>query len=87
MRLHTIFLLINSVNLPYALIRTDHRRYNLPTASSNEIAVIVPGDGDLTRYRDIVLHQKDAPLEKINECNPWYHTLHYVLLFPTGQLG
>jgi len=25
---------------------TDPRRYNLPTTTSNEIAVILPGDGD-----------------------------------------
>lgn len=65
----------------------DQRRYNLPTAASNEIAVIVPGDGEITAYRDIVLHQRNAPMENISECHPWYHALHYVLLFPTGQLG
>ncbi len=65
----------------------DRRRYNLPTAASNEIAVVVPGDGEVTGYRDIVLHRRDAPMETISECHPWYHALHYVLLFPTGQLG
>ncbi|KDR69847.1 hypothetical protein GALMADRAFT_214918 [Galerina marginata CBS 339.88] len=65
----------------------DQRRYNLPTATSNEIAVVVPGDGETTGYRDIVLHRRNAPMENISECHPWYHALHYVLLFPTGQLG
>jgi hypothetical protein len=35
----------------------DQRRYNLPTAASNEIAVILPGDGDEPQAsRDIILY-------------------------------
>ena len=66
---------------------TDRRRYNLPTA--REIAVILPGDGDQsTDSRDIILRRRaGGALERISEMHPLYHALHYVLLFPTGQLG
>ena len=70
--------------------RTDRRRYNLPaSAAANEIAVILPGDGDQPQdCRDIVLHRRGGqPLERISELHPMYLSLHYVLLFPTGQLG
>jgi len=67
---------------------TDHRRYNLPTTTSNEIAVILPGDGDQpTSARDIVLHRHGGGLKEISDLHPLYPSLHYVLLFPTGQLG
>ena len=70
--------------------RTDRRRYNLPaSAAANEIAVILPGDGDQPQdCHDIVLHRRcGQPLERISELHPMYLSLHYVLLFPTGQLG
>ena len=67
---------------------TDHRRYNLPTTTSNEIAVILPGDGDQpTSARDIVLRKRGGGLREISDLHPLYSSLHYVLLFPTGQLG
>ena len=67
---------------------TDHRRYNLPTATSNEIAVIIPGDGDQPASgRDIVLYRHGGGLKEISDIHPLYPSLHYVLLFPTGQLG
>jgi hypothetical protein len=66
----------------------DKRRYNLPGAASTEVAVIVPGDGDeATEPRDIVLRRRGGGLRRINETSPMYQALHYVLLFPTGQLG
>ena len=65
----------------------DHRRYNLPTDTSNEIAVILPGDGDQSTVgRDIILNRRDGRLQEISELHPLYPSLHYVLLFPTGQL-
>ena len=70
--------------------RTDCRRYNLPTAAAaNEIAVILPGDGDQPQdSRDIILYRHHGePLQHISEMHPMYLSLHYVLLFPTGQLG
>ena len=66
----------------------DKRRYNLPSAGVDEVAVILPGDGDQESYqRDIVLFFRGGGLRLINEMSPMYHSLHFVLLFPTGQLG
>ncbi|PIA30674.1 LOW QUALITY PROTEIN: hypothetical protein AQUCO_05400048v1 [Aquilegia coerulea] len=65
---------------------TDPRRYNLPT--SEDIAVIITGDEtEPTSKRDIILHLKNNNLERISECHPLYLPSHYVLLFPTGDLG
>ncbi|KAI8540035.1 hypothetical protein RHMOL_Rhmol09G0230200 [Rhododendron molle] len=66
---------------------TDRRRYNLPTA--DEIAIILPGDGtEKSGMRDIVLHLRgNNGLMQVNECHPVYLPLHYVLLFPRGELG
>ena len=66
----------------------DHRRYNLPTTTANEIAVILPGDGDQPeKTRDIILHRRGGGLREIDNLHPLYPSLHYVLLFPTGQLS
>jgi len=65
---------------------TDPRHYNLPT--SDEIAVILPGDGTPEGdKRDIILRRKGGGLKRISECHPTYSPLHYVLLFPKGELG
>ncbi|KAF6143808.1 hypothetical protein GIB67_016729 [Kingdonia uniflora] len=66
---------------------TDHRRYNLP--STDKIAVILPGDGsEISGVRDIIVYRKaNQGLMQISECHPTYLPMHYVLLFPTGQLG
>ena len=64
----------------------DPCHYNLPT--TDEIAVILPGDGALEgKCRDIILHQKDGGLKRISDYHPTYAPLHYVLLFPRGELG
>jgi len=67
----------------------DQRRYNLPTAASNEIAVILPGDGDQVQGSwDIILYCCNGQgLQHISDLHPLYQALHYVLLFPTGQFG
>ena len=42
---------------------SDQRRYNLPSASVREIAVILPGDGNqATDVRDIVLQRQGGAL-------------------------
>jgi hypothetical protein len=66
---------------------TDSRRYNLPTA--NEIAVIIPGDGseEVSDKCDIVLRLQGSQLQCISQLNHVYSTLHYVLLFPSGEEG
>ena len=65
----------------------DPRRYNAPTAP--EIAIIMPGDGytEGVATRDIVLHARTGGLQRITECNCAYDSLHYVLLFPSGDSG
>ncbi|KAH7836195.1 hypothetical protein Vadar_033591 [Vaccinium darrowii] len=83
-------LALSGQNLPAHLhytASTDRRRYNLPT--SDEIVVIIPGDGtEASGMRDIVLHLcGNNELMRINECHPAYLPLHYVLLFPHGELG
>ena len=66
---------------------TDRRTYNLPTAE--EIALILPGDGtEASGMRDVIVRLKGSnALMQINECHPAYLPLHYVLLFPYGELG
>ena len=64
----------------------DQRRYNLPT--SDEIAVIVPGDGTQSHgYRDIVVHLQDGPLRRISDGSAIYECLQYPLLFIYGEDG
>ncbi|KZT31064.1 hypothetical protein SISSUDRAFT_995568 [Sistotremastrum suecicum HHB10207 ss-3] len=67
---------------------TDRRRYNLPNVADGEIAAILPGPGNIgAESRDIILRLHDGPLYRISDRHPAYHTLHYVLLFPKGELG
>ena len=65
----------------------DERRYNLP--SSEEVAVILPGDGTAPERRDIVLRHRthENSLTRIDDGHPAYTPLHYVLLFPYGDHG
>jgi len=67
---------------------TDRRRYNLPTVTG-EIAAVIPGTGqEFSNGRDIILHRREGePLQRISEMHPFYPALHYVLLFPTAQMG
>ena len=67
---------------------TDRHHYNLSNATSNEIATILPGDGDqVTAAQDIVLYKHGGGLQEISNIHPLYPSLHYVLLFPDGDLG
>ena len=65
----------------------DSRCYNAPTAP--EVAVIMPGDGhsEGVASRDIVLHARRGGLQRRTECNCAYDSLHYLLLFPSGDNG
>jgi len=67
----------------------DNRRYNLPDATVNEIAVVVIGDGERpTGPQDIIIYRKGSnSLFRISDSHPLYPSLRYVLLFPTGQMG
>ncbi|KAG2138023.1 hypothetical protein DEU56DRAFT_703219, partial [Suillus clintonianus] len=64
---------------------TDGRRYNLPTA--DEIAVIIPGDGseEVSDKHDIILRLQGGQLQRVSQLSHAYSTLHYVLLFPSGE--
>lgn len=58
----------------------------MPTVS--EIAAIVPGDGtQATDSRDIILHRRTGPLQRISDGHRSYASLHYVLFFPYGEDG
>ncbi|TFK18689.1 hypothetical protein FA15DRAFT_552145, partial [Coprinopsis marcescibilis] len=63
------------------------RRGNLPTA--DEVAVIICDSNreNPSNPQDIVLYLRDGGLQIINDLNPAYAPLYYVLLFPCGELG
>ncbi|KAF6762343.1 hypothetical protein DFP72DRAFT_786082, partial [Ephemerocybe angulata] len=62
------------------------RRGNLPTA--DEVAVIIcDSSGEAPGMRDVVLHLRSGPLQRINDLHPSYAPLYYVLLFPYGEPG
>lgn len=68
----------------------DRRRNNLPTA--DEVAIIISDEYDRASFRDIVLacrqSENDAPIfQNISSTTAAYMPLHYVLLFPCGDLG
>jgi len=64
----------------------DPHRYNLPT--SDEVAVIVPGDGTQSYgYRDIVVHLQDGLLQHISDGSAVYECLQYPFLFIYGEDG
>ena len=71
----------------------DRRRENLPTG--NEIALLIPEEEDKPGGRDLILTHRPiqgsteerARLERIHFTHPAYMPLHYVLLFPDGDIG
>jgi hypothetical protein len=75
------------------LAHLDRRRYNLPTAA--EVAVFIPDEEAMVsaRPREIVLRLRPVEgetrpqLKFINEFSAVYDPLHFVLLFPRGDLG
>ncbi|KAH9958685.1 hypothetical protein BGW80DRAFT_1184546, partial [Lactifluus volemus] len=83
---HQILMTLNSHNENDLSLRLcadvrNRHQYNLP--SSDEIAVIIPGDGTATTdSRDIILTLHTGVLQRINDAHPAYACLHYVLLFP-----
>ncbi|KAF6150216.1 hypothetical protein GIB67_000090 [Kingdonia uniflora] len=68
-------------------VSKDHHRYNF--SSIDDIAVILPRDGsEISGMRDVIVYRKaNQGLIQISECHPAYLPMHYVLLYPTGQLG
>ena len=68
----------------------DNRRYNLPDATVKETAVVVIGDGERpSGSQDIIVYRKNQHQHffRISDSHPLYPSLHYVLLFPTGQMS
>ena len=65
----------------------DRRRYNLPNAASECIAAIIPANPHDAKTRDIILTERGGGLKRISELHPMFPSMHFVLLFPTGQLG
>jgi len=68
----------------------DRRRENLPTG--DEVAVILSDEFEGASRRDIVLAVRNpqgggSPLARIDPSHAAYMPLHYVLLFPCGDLG
>src|SRR5882672_8648585 len=67
---------------------TDRRHYLPPDAWVQEIAVLLPGDGDQPwDSQDIIVHRHAGSLMRIRDTHPLYPSLHFVLLHPTGQLS
>jgi hypothetical protein len=67
------------------LPHSDPRWYNIPT--TNEIAVILPGDGITTDPCDVIVQLKGGGFRRVLDTQPAYVPLHYILLFPKGELG
>ena len=66
----------------------DQRRYN-QIVDQNKIGVFIPGDGnqETSNHRDIILHLQGGSLQRISHLYKSYSSLHYMLLFPTGENG
>lgn len=76
-----------SIRISGDVSREDHQ-YAAPSAA--EVAVIIPGDLDseqATAHRDVMYITKEGESHYINETHLFYDPLHYVLLFPRGELG
>ena len=61
---------------------------NKPVA--NEIAGLLPIDGDTAERgatRDVIVFPRGRACERINELDPSYEPMHYVLPFPYGNVG
>ncbi|VDB85049.1 unnamed protein product [Peniophora sp. CBMAI 1063] len=63
----------------------DPRRYSLPT--SDDVAAVIPGGQSAPAHHKIVVRMRDGGLWDIDDGNPAYQVLQYVLLFPFGSHG
>jgi len=90
---HAYQTLLRYPNTPDAVVRLHilpgqaSSVYASPT--SDEVAVILPGDGTAPERRDVVLRLRSErnALTRIDDGHPAYAPLHYVLLFPHGTNG
>ena len=60
------------------------RQYNTPT-TANEIAVIMPGDGESGGRRDIILYGKGGGIQHIDYTHKNYDTFAYILFHIHGD--
>jgi hypothetical protein len=77
-----------SPNIDIRLVQgKDRRAENLPT--SNEVAAIIPDLSTENNIRDIRIYLKQQPgrFTRISQNHALYMPLHYVLMFPKGDLG
>jgi hypothetical protein len=65
--------------------KSDGRIYNEPTVS--EVAAFIVGDVDTADKRDIILHQTNGQLQRIDEFHAAYLSYQYPLIFPYGEDG
>ncbi|CAK8530783.1 unnamed protein product [Lathyrus sativus] len=63
----------------------DSRVYNTPTVS--EVAALIVGDVDIAELRDIIIHEHDGGLQRIDEFHPTYLGYQYPLIFAYGKDG
>ena len=70
-------------------VGADRRRFNLPTGQ--EVAMIIPKEWAEPSFRDVVLATRSQSgtmgFSTIDASHASYMPLHYVLLFPHGELG
>ena len=60
--------------------------YNLPSAP--EIARVIPESNSNGSFqRDVILQSRSGKLKRISDLNAHYDPMHYVLMFPKGDLG
>lgn len=60
------------------------RTLNAPTG--DEVAAVIPG-GDALPQREIIVHQIDGGVRRIDNLNAAFMALTFVLLFPRGEPG
>ena len=48
--------------------------------------MLIPGDENaLANAQDIIIRHRGGALQRISQCHPAFLSLHFPLLFPTGQ--
>ncbi|CAK8536782.1 unnamed protein product [Lathyrus sativus] len=63
----------------------DGRVYNAPTILG--VAALIVGDVDTVELRDIIIHERDGGLQRMDEFYPTYLGYQYPLIFTYGEDG
>lgn len=88
--LHAYKVLCSSPNAPDVEVKLwvmPGQSWPYDTPSSDEVAVILPGDRTAPDRRNITLHchsSDDGSFVQIDDGHPAYYPLHYILLLPYG---